>query len=62
MREETQIRERIERLIRENETHRQVAACHLLTGQCLEAKAIFDLISFNASTVRALDWVLGGKA
>jgi hypothetical protein len=62
MREETQVRERLERLLRENETLRQQAARHLLGGEWLESKAILDRISHNESTWRALDWALGGKA
>jgi hypothetical protein len=62
VREETQVRERVERLIRENETLRQQAARHLLANEWHEAQAILDRISHNESTARALGWALGGQA
>jgi len=65
MREEQQIRERIERLLRENETLRAQAARHLLAPEgkeWIEAKVVLDRLAHNDSTLRALDWALGGKS
>ena len=65
MRSEQQIRERLERLVRENETIRHQAARHLLAPEGKEwrdGQAAIARLEANVATIRALEWALGGAA